>query len=49
LIYWSRKKGALYDDYDAIIDNQEKMVKKATKDYEKAMEQMKHQIQGIGK
>ena len=37
------------DDYDKIINNQEKMMKKATKDYEKAMKQMRQQIQGIGK
>lgn len=37
------------DDMDEIIDNQDKMMKKASQDYERAMREMNRQIQGIGK
>ncbi len=37
------------DDQDEIIDNQEKMIKKSLKDYERTMEKMNRQILGIGK
>lgn len=37
------------DDIDEIIDNQEKMMQKASKDLERAMGDMNRQVQGIGK